>query len=109
MSSSNQPRRKLEGRVAIVTGSSSGMGRAIALALAAEGAHVVCSDLRPDASRNGFETDKHIPTHEVISQNGGQSAFQKCDMGKTDDIVNLMTFTVDVRLTNLCPAIAIYP
>ena len=40
---------KLQDRVAIVTGSSSGNGRAIALALAAEGATVVCSDLRREA------------------------------------------------------------
>src|SRR4051794_3674576 len=37
---------KLQDKVAVVTGSSSGNGRAIALALAAEGAAVVCSDLR---------------------------------------------------------------
>ncbi|KAH8901186.1 putative oxidoreductase [Thozetella sp. PMI_491] len=81
---------RLHGRVAIVTGSSSGMGRAIALGLAREGAYVVCGDLRPDAQQGGFEEDKHIPTYEVIVQNGGKAIFQKCDMGKTDEIVALV-------------------
>lgn len=89
---------RLHGRVAIVTGSSSGMGRAIALALAQEGASVVCSDLRPEASAKGFEPDKHIPTHEVIIQNGGRSVFQKCDMGKTDEVIALVNFAVEVSL-----------
>lgn len=40
---------KLQDKVAVVTGSSSGNGRAIALALAAEGAAVVCSDIRREA------------------------------------------------------------
>ena len=35
---------KLANRVAVITGSSSGIGRAITLALASEGASVVCSD-----------------------------------------------------------------
>ncbi len=48
---------KLQDRVAIVTGSSSGNGRAIALALAAEGATVVCSDLRREAIHRGIKRD----------------------------------------------------
>jgi NAD(P)-dependent dehydrogenase (short-subunit alcohol dehydrogenase family) len=89
--------RRLEGRVAIVTGSSSGMGRAIALALAKEGAHLVCADLRPDAAAKGFEADKDIPTHQVIINNGGRSIFQKCDMGKTDEINALFAAAIKVR------------
>jgi NAD(P)-dependent dehydrogenase (short-subunit alcohol dehydrogenase family) len=89
---------RLHERVAIVTGSSSGMGRAIALALAREGATVVCSDLKPEAAKGGFEEDKDIPTHTVIRNNGGKSHFQKCDMGKTEEIFSLVEFAVKVSL-----------
>ncbi|WP_159081667.1 SDR family NAD(P)-dependent oxidoreductase [Nocardioides sediminis] len=41
---------KLEGRVALITGAGSGMGRATALLFAAEGAHVVVDDIRPEAA-----------------------------------------------------------
>ncbi|TVY15539.1 putative short-chain type dehydrogenase/reductase [Lachnellula arida] len=85
---------RLHGRVAVVTGSSSGMGRAIALAIGREGAHVVCSDLKPEAAQHGFEHDRAIPTHTVLANNGGKSAFQKCDMGKTEEIWSLIDFAV---------------
>ncbi|KAH0835084.1 hypothetical protein AYO21_09733 [Fonsecaea monophora] len=85
---------RLHQRVAIVTGSSSGLGRGIALALAREGAHVICADRVAEARQDGFEEDKHIPTHEVINNNGGKACFQKCDLMKVAEIVALIEFAV---------------
>lgn len=41
----------LDGKVAVVTGSASGLGRAMALGLARAGAHVVCADVQVEANR----------------------------------------------------------
>lgn len=87
---------RLHRRVAIVTGSSSGLGREIALSLGREGATVICSDRDPTARQDGFEEDKHIPTHEVIINNGGQAMFQKCDLMIVPEIVELIQSAVKV-------------
>jgi NAD(P)-dependent dehydrogenase (short-subunit alcohol dehydrogenase family) len=81
---------RLKGKIAIVTGSSSGLGRAIARALAEEGAKVVCSDLRPGARDEGYEGDLAIPTHEVISNAGGDAVFVKCDVSRVDEVKELV-------------------
>lgn len=61
---------RLSGKVAVVTGASSGHGRAIASAMAREGAAVVCADLRKSAREGGFETDVSVDTDELIRTRG---------------------------------------
>lgn len=85
---------KLENRVAVVTGSSSGNGRAIALALAREGARVVCSDLRKSALAGGYEKDLEVDTDAVIKQAGGQAAFIAADASKAADVRNVIDHAV---------------
>ena len=72
--------RGLEGSVAVVTGASSGHGRATALRLAAEGAAVLCADLRPSARADGFEPDLEVDTHDLIVREGGRAEYFEVDV-----------------------------
>jgi NAD(P)-dependent dehydrogenase (short-subunit alcohol dehydrogenase family) len=62
----------LEGKVAIVTGASSGIGRAIARRYAREGARVFVADVNVDG---GYETVT------LIRDAGGQADFIECNVG----------------------------
>ena len=86
---------RLAARVAVVTGASSGLGRAIALRYAREGAKVVCSDLKPSAGEDSLEKSER-PTHEVISDlyPSSKSSFVKCDVSSPEDVSNLVNQTV---------------
>lgn len=85
---------KLQDRVAIVTGSSSGNGRAIALAFAREGASVVCSDIRKEALQDGYETDLDVDTDDLITKLGGNACFIAADVSKSDAVKALVAGAV---------------
>lgn len=86
---------RLKDKVAIITGSSSGFGRAIALKFASEGARVVCSDIKREADIKGFEKDIGVPTDEVIRKAGGEAVFVKCDVTKLSEVKALVEGAVD--------------
>jgi NAD(P)-dependent dehydrogenase (short-subunit alcohol dehydrogenase family) len=70
-----------DGKVAIVTGASGGIGRASALAFAASGASVVVSDLQDDKGRE---------TVEIIQGSGGRAVFQHCDVANEGEVKALV-------------------
>lgn len=87
--------QRLIDKVAIITGASSGLGRAIAFAYATHGAAVVCADLQPIAEVHVKEEDVKA-THEMILESGGKSLFVKCDVRDSQNIQSLIAKTVEV-------------
>jgi glucose 1-dehydrogenase len=77
---------RLEGRSAVVTGGASGLGRAIALRFADEGAFVVVGDLREEP-REGGE-----PVAELL---GDRGTFLSADASRADDIDRLVGAAVE--------------
>ena len=78
----------LAGKITIVTGASSGIGRAIAAGFAAEGAVVVVADVVAEPLEGGEST------LDVIARAGGVASFHKTDVGVWDEIDALIAKTV---------------
>ncbi len=77
----------LDGKVALVTGGGSGIGRASGVALAREGAKVVLADV--DA-RGGEETAR------LIEAAGGEALFVAADVSRSQEVEALMARAVEV-------------
>jgi glucose 1-dehydrogenase len=77
---------RLENRVAVVTGASSGIGRAIALRFADEGARVVVGDVRRDPREGGEETASLL---------GERGVHLDADASRWNDIDRLVSTAVE--------------
>jgi NAD(P)-dependent dehydrogenase (short-subunit alcohol dehydrogenase family) len=85
----------------IVTGGSSGIGRAIATAFGEAGATVIVADLREDPKDVGAD----LPTHEAIADAGGRAEFVQTDVSSPDEVRSLVEAArefggVDVMVNN---------
>jgi NAD(P)-dependent dehydrogenase (short-subunit alcohol dehydrogenase family) len=67
---------RLEGKVALITGAGSGMGRVAAQMFAAEGARVVVAEF---AEAAGWETAR------LVTDAGGDASFVQADVSREDD------------------------
>jgi len=77
--------KRFEYKVAIVTGGASGIGRATAVAFAAEGAKVVVADMQDAAE-----------TIALVKKAGGEGIYVKCDVSHENDVKILVEKTIQI-------------
>jgi len=77
---------QLVDKVAIITGSGSGVGRTTALRFAAEGARVVCADVNQEGSAE---------TVRQIEAAGGSVVMVLCDVSSDADVAKAVAFAVE--------------
>ena len=87
---------KLENRVAIVTGGSSGIGRGICIELAREGARVVVCDV-VERPRPGKYHDRDVttPTVDELNAMGSKGIFVQADVSDEADVSRLVDRTLE--------------
>ncbi|GHD49648.1 glucose 1-dehydrogenase [Mycetocola manganoxydans] len=78
--------QQFAGKTAIVTGGGSGIGKAVAVALGADGANVVVNDLKADVAQSVVDE---------ITGAGGTAVAVAGDMGKPDDVKAVVDAAVE--------------
>jgi NAD(P)-dependent dehydrogenase (short-subunit alcohol dehydrogenase family) len=80
--------KRLAGKSVLITGASSGIGRAIARRFAAEGARLMLADLTMDVREGG------APTLDLLRADGYEVDFIQIDVASEDDTVRAVQQTV---------------
>ncbi|OAI41237.1 hypothetical protein AYO38_04195 [bacterium SCGC AG-212-C10] len=84
----------LEGKVAVVTGASRGIGKEIALWYAREGASVVCTSRTMDAAPVKLPGTNEATVREIEAA-GGKAIAVQCDVRLEEDVERLHAATMD--------------
>jgi NAD(P)-dependent dehydrogenase (short-subunit alcohol dehydrogenase family) len=77
---------RLEGKVALVTGAASGIGRATALTFAREGAKLVIADMNVDGGQQTVHT---------ITENGSEATFIQVDVSNATEVEAMLSKAID--------------
>ncbi|MDT3387972.1 MAG: SDR family NAD(P)-dependent oxidoreductase, partial [Bacteroidota bacterium] len=102
----------LEGKTALITGAARGIGKAIALKFAQEGANIAFTDLVIDEEHGGLETEREIAALGVKSKGYASDASNfaqteevvnqvKADFGSIDILVNNAGITKDTLMLKM--------
>src|SRR5204863_4177782 len=81
--------RNLQGQKALVTGATSGIGRAIALQLARDGAEVIV---------HGRDAERGAETVDAITAAGGTARFVRADLSDPADVRRLASAAGDIDI-----------
>lgn len=74
-----QQQSPLKGKVAVVTGGASGIGKAVCQTLVAHGAAVVVADISPESGH---------ALAKALNENGHNAVFEFCDVTKAEHLTN---------------------
>lgn len=80
---------RLEGKSILISGAASGIGRAIALRFAAEGAHLVLADVTTSVREGG------VPTIDLLRIQGCAVDFVQTDVSDEEAVQHAVDFTVE--------------